>query len=207
MLARLTSMRGTTTSATKTVRPAWVTSRSTPALRSFCTESSLKPHVQVSVRKAAAMSQLSPMLARNKTCAIKGTAFFAGLNDLVGSPVHSAFPRLQARYLHVKQCVRDAEYSEYDEDVYDESEADTVEYWSTGWSSTDGHVLRFPNDGKLRCDVCGRICKNEQALQKHYHIHRKNSHRERNKRSGRGNGKKPNKKPRRNGNHALLPPR
>ena len=171
-----------------------------PALRSFCTESSLKPHVdvQVSGRKAAAMSQLSPMLARNAACAIKGTAFLAGLHDLVGSPVHSAFPRLQARYLHDKQRVRDAEHSEYDEDVYDESEADTVEI-----TRPDGYVLRFPNDGKLRCDVCGRICKNEQALQKHYRIHI----RERNKRSGRGNGKKPNKKPRRNGNHALLPPR
>ena len=74
-------------------------------------------------------------------------------------------------------------YSEYDEDVYDESEA--------------------ANDGELRCDVCGRSCKNEQALEKHYRIHI----RERNKRSGRGNGIKPNKKPRRNGNHALLPPR
>lgn len=122
----------------------------------------------------------------------KGTAFPAGLHDLVGSPVHSAFPRLQARHLHVTQRggkqrvgVRDAEcmYSEYDEDVYDESEA--------------------ANDGELRCDVCGRICKNEQALEKHYRIHI----RERNKRSGRGNGIKPNKKPRRNGNHALLPPR
>lgn len=147
------------------------------------------------------------MLARNAACATKGTALLAGLHDLVGCPVHSAFPRLQARYLHVTQRVgkqrvgvRDADcmYSEYDEDVYDESEADTVEI-----TRPDGHVLSFPNDGKLRCDVCGRICKNEQALEKHDHIHI----RERNKRSGRGNGKKPNQKPRRNGNHALLPPR
>mmetsp|Transcript_22409 Transcript_22409/g.23971 ORF Transcript_22409/g.23971 Transcript_22409/m.23971 type:complete len:208 (-) Transcript_22409:8-631(-) len=66
----------------------------------------------------------------------------------------------------------------------------------------DGKILRLPNDGKLRCDVCGKACKDEQALNKHYRIHI----RERNKRSGVGNGKKRNKKPRRNGNHALLPP-
>ena len=84
------------------------------------------------------------------------------------------------------------------EDLYDASEPGTVEI-----TRRDGYVLRFPNDGKLRCDVCGKICKNEQALEKHYHIHI----RERNKRSGRGDGKKPNKKPRCNGNYALLPPR
>mmetsp|Transcript_55533 Transcript_55533/g.62005 ORF Transcript_55533/g.62005 Transcript_55533/m.62005 type:complete len:136 (-) Transcript_55533:62-469(-) len=66
----------------------------------------------------------------------------------------------------------------------------------------DGKILRLPNDGKVRCDVCGKACKDEQALNKHYRIHL----RERNKRSGVGNGKKRNKKPRRNGNHALLPP-
>ena len=42
MLARLASaLRGTR--ATVTMRPAWVAARSTPALRSFCTEPSLKP--------------------------------------------------------------------------------------------------------------------------------------------------------------------
>ena len=52
MLARLASvLRGTR--ATVTVRSAWVTARSTPALRSFCTEPSLKPHVHVSASKAA----------------------------------------------------------------------------------------------------------------------------------------------------------
>ena len=52
MLARLASvLRGTR--ATVTVRPEWVTARSTPALRSFCTEPSLKPHVHVSASKAA----------------------------------------------------------------------------------------------------------------------------------------------------------
>ena len=52
MLARLASvLRGTR--ATVTVRPEWVTARSMPALRSFCTEPSLKPHVHVSASKAA----------------------------------------------------------------------------------------------------------------------------------------------------------
>ena len=52
MLARLASvLRGTR--ATVTVCPEWVTARSTPALRSFCTEPSLKPHVHVSASKVA----------------------------------------------------------------------------------------------------------------------------------------------------------
>ena len=52
MLARLASvLRGTR--ATVTVRPEWVTARSTPALRSFCTEPSLKPHVHESASKAS----------------------------------------------------------------------------------------------------------------------------------------------------------
>ena len=37
------------------MRPAWVTARSTPVLRSFCTEPSLKPHVHVSASKAESM--------------------------------------------------------------------------------------------------------------------------------------------------------
>ena len=58
MLARLASvLHGTR--ATVTMRPAWATARSTPALRSFCTEPSLKPHVHVSASKAAPTSGLS----------------------------------------------------------------------------------------------------------------------------------------------------
>ena len=60
MLARLASvLRGTR--ATVTMRPAWATARSmpalrsTPALRSFCTEPPLKPHVHVSAIKAESM--------------------------------------------------------------------------------------------------------------------------------------------------------
>jgi hypothetical protein len=71
-----------------------------------------------------------------------------------------------------------------------------------------------PDPDAVSCDVCGKIFRPnkkataEQRLHKHYKIHI----RERNKRSGRGNGKRPNKKPWRRrrgkaGEHALLPPR
>ena len=47
MLARLAPvLRGTR--ATVTMHPAWVTARSTPARRSFCTEPSIKRHIHVS---------------------------------------------------------------------------------------------------------------------------------------------------------------
>ena len=100
----------------------------------------------------------------------------------------------------IEHCI---EHSiETDQDYFDD-EYDLQEDSHYEIIRPDGKVLRLPNDGKLRCDVCGKACKDEKALNKHYRIHI----RERNKRSGVGNGKKPNKKPRRNGKHALLPPR
>ena len=100
----------------------------------------------------------------------------------------------------IERCIEDS--IETDEDGFDD-EYDLQEDSHYEIIRPDGYILRLPNDGKLRCDVCGKICKDQKALDKHYRIHI----RERNKRSGVGNGKKPNKKPRRNGKHALLPPR
>jgi len=103
MLARLASvLRGTR--ATVTVRPEWVTARSTPALRSFCTEPSLKPHVHVSASKAA-----PTLFGASNPFALAVRAVRVHLARLVRDPTAAA--QIPARHLmwHLGQASREGD--------------------------------------------------------------------------------------------------
>ena len=78
-----------------------------------------------------------------------------------------------------------------------------LEGWHSAWDSLVHEGLEARDNG-LVCDVCNKRFRTQRKLKNHYKMHL----RERNKRSGRGNGKKHSGGRRRKGKkgeHALLP--